>query len=280
MRELDLHQPDVAVADQARPVAAFAHDHPMHQRFRQIIGLGMGRDQRVVLRCARAPARFAETAMPRWRSSHAKKRGDFIKVALVSSEWRDCDFTPFVATPADVAKFRHSRAPFAAHSASRIYQELCPGVLRSAGNFRSRKRADADDDVRNPSPAEAASPMRGLLPLWVGAGVYAVFMLAGNRLLIDPDTMWQITDRPVDRRSSARCRRPTSIPSPCAASPGSRRSGWRRSPTRRPMRSPAGPGRWCWPRPHRRDLRAVRAISDAALEREHRRWCSSRRRWR
>jgi hypothetical protein len=35
--------------------------------------------------------------------------------------------------------------------------------------------------------------MRGLLPVWVGAGVYAVFILAGNHLLIDPDTMWQIT---------------------------------------------------------------------------------------
>jgi hypothetical protein len=35
--------------------------------------------------------------------------------------------------------------------------------------------------------------MRGLLPLWVGVGVYALFLLAGNRLLIDPDTMWQIT---------------------------------------------------------------------------------------
>jgi hypothetical protein len=42
-------------------------------------------------------------------------------------------------------------------------------------------------------PAEAAGPMRGLLPLWVGAGVYAVFVLAGNHLLIDPDSMWQIT---------------------------------------------------------------------------------------
>jgi hypothetical protein len=41
--------------------------------------------------------------------------------------------------------------------------------------------------------AEAASPMRGLLPLWVGVGVYALFLVAGNRLLIDPDTMWQIT---------------------------------------------------------------------------------------
>src|ERR1035437_2888802 len=40
---------------------------------------------------------------------------------------------------------------------------------------------------------EAASPMRGLLPLWVRVGVYLLFLLAGDRLLIDPDTMWQIT---------------------------------------------------------------------------------------
>jgi hypothetical protein len=40
---------------------------------------------------------------------------------------------------------------------------------------------------------DAASPMRGLLPLWVGISVYALFLLVGNRLLIDPDTMWQVT---------------------------------------------------------------------------------------
>src|SRR6202022_2809229 len=39
---------------------------------------------------------------------------------------------------------------------------------------------------------EAASPLRGLLPLWVGIATYALFLLAGNRLLIDPDTMGQI----------------------------------------------------------------------------------------
>jgi hypothetical protein len=39
----------------------------------------------------------------------------------------------------------------------------------------------------------AASPLRGLLPLWVGIAVYALFLSAGNHLLIDPDTMWQIT---------------------------------------------------------------------------------------
>ena len=40
---------------------------------------------------------------------------------------------------------------------------------------------------------EATQPLRGLLPLWVGVAIYALFLLAGNRLLIDPDTMWQIT---------------------------------------------------------------------------------------
>jgi hypothetical protein len=41
--------------------------------------------------------------------------------------------------------------------------------------------------------AEDVRSLRGLLPLWVGVAVYALFLLAGNRLLIDPDTMWQIT---------------------------------------------------------------------------------------
>jgi hypothetical protein len=41
--------------------------------------------------------------------------------------------------------------------------------------------------------AEDARPLRGLLPLWVGVGIYALFLVAGNHLLIDPDTMWQIT---------------------------------------------------------------------------------------
>ena len=40
---------------------------------------------------------------------------------------------------------------------------------------------------------EASHPLCGLLPLWVGIAIYALFLLAGNRLLIDPDTMWQIT---------------------------------------------------------------------------------------
>jgi hypothetical protein len=41
--------------------------------------------------------------------------------------------------------------------------------------------------------SEEASPLRGLTPLWVGVFIYALFLLAGNRLLIDPDTLWQVT---------------------------------------------------------------------------------------
>jgi hypothetical protein len=41
--------------------------------------------------------------------------------------------------------------------------------------------------------AEGTSPMRGLLPLWVGIGIYLLFLVAGDRLLNDPDTYWQIT---------------------------------------------------------------------------------------
>ena len=38
-----------------------------------------------------------------------------------------------------------------------------------------------------------APSLRGLLPIWVAVAIYALFVLAGNRLLIDPDTLWQIT---------------------------------------------------------------------------------------
>ena len=42
-------------------------------------------------------------------------------------------------------------------------------------------------------PLDRAAPWRGLLPLWIGIGVYTLLLLAGNRLLQDPDTMWQVT---------------------------------------------------------------------------------------
>jgi hypothetical protein len=42
-------------------------------------------------------------------------------------------------------------------------------------------------------PAETANPARGLmLPLWIGFGLYALFVLMGDQLLRDPDTYWQI----------------------------------------------------------------------------------------
>ena len=40
--------------------------------------------------------------------------------------------------------------------------------------------------------AERTSPMHGLLPLWVGVGIYALFVATGDHLLNDPDTYWQI----------------------------------------------------------------------------------------
>jgi hypothetical protein len=88
----------------------------------------------------------------------------------------------------DVAKTRLCRELLPV--TGRIYQELCLGVLRSPAKPEhpatpmTLSVADAAEDAR---------PMRGLLPLWVGAFIYALLVLAGNRLLSDPDTMWQVT---------------------------------------------------------------------------------------
>ncbi|WP_407176584.1 hypothetical protein [Bradyrhizobium sp. STM 3562] len=40
---------------------------------------------------------------------------------------------------------------------------------------------------------EGARGLRGPLPLWVLLFIYVLFLAAGNRLLIDPDTLWQVT---------------------------------------------------------------------------------------
>ncbi|MGA7806326.1 MAG: hypothetical protein WCB02_17130, partial [Bradyrhizobium sp.] len=40
---------------------------------------------------------------------------------------------------------------------------------------------------------EAIHPLRGMLPLLVGAFVYALLLAFGNQLLNDPDTLWQVT---------------------------------------------------------------------------------------
>jgi hypothetical protein len=89
-----------------------------------------------------------------------------------------------------VAKSRLSQA-FAAAISGWIYQELCLACFDPFSKIPRNPAAPMTLSIAN--TAEAASPSRGLLPLWVGSGVYALFLLAGNRLLIDPDTMWQIT---------------------------------------------------------------------------------------
>lgn len=46
------------------------------------------------------------------------------------------------------------------------------------------------------SVAHAAAPspsMRGLMPLWIGVGIYALIFVMGDQLLNDADTYWQIT---------------------------------------------------------------------------------------
>ncbi len=83
---------------------------------------------------------------------------------------------------------------------------LCQGFVPALGREFTKNYAPACFDRaeihQNPAApmtlsvthaTEEASPLRGLLPLWIGAGIYALFLLAGNRLLIDPDTLWQIT---------------------------------------------------------------------------------------
>jgi hypothetical protein len=89
----------------------------------------------------------------------------------------------------DVAKFRLSCA-FPASVAADL-----PRIMpwRASIGPENRKEPGAPMTMSVANVAEDASPMRGLLPLWVGGLIYALFLVAGNRLLIDPDTMWQIT---------------------------------------------------------------------------------------
>jgi hypothetical protein len=86
----------------------------------------------------------------------------------------------------------------------------------------------ADDAIR-------ARSTQGMLPPYVGLGVYALLLIAGNRLLADPDTYWQITIGQwiFDHRA---------VP---FSDRGFRPSGWRRFCTGRRMQSADGPGSWC-----------------------------------
>jgi hypothetical protein len=65
-------------------------------------------------------------------------------------------------------------------------------MVRSAREIRKSLR-ERLMSVTTVHTDQAAPSLRALLPVWVGAAVYALFVLAGNRLLIDPDTLWQIT---------------------------------------------------------------------------------------
>jgi hypothetical protein len=103
----------------------------------------------------------------------------------------------------DVAKNRLFRTlPLTAGgSFTKNYALACFDRRRSVAQIVNKPAAPMTLSVAHET--EAASPMRGLLPLWVGVGVYALFLLAGNRLLIDPDTLWQVTvgQRILDHRA-------------------------------------------------------------------------------
>jgi hypothetical protein len=58
---------------------------------------------------------------------------------------------------------------------------------------KSREDQAAPMTMSVAQPAEKARAMRGLLPLWVGIGIYTLFLLAGDQLLNDADTYWQTT---------------------------------------------------------------------------------------
>src|ERR1700754_3875276 len=88
--ELDLHQPDVAMADKVWPVAAFAHDHPMHQCLRQVVGLGVGRDQRVVLRIVRQRA-LRKRQCRNGDEPCEGNEGFHQRWPWWAREWRDCN---------------------------------------------------------------------------------------------------------------------------------------------------------------------------------------------
>jgi hypothetical protein len=91
----------------------------------------------------------------------------------------------------DMAKSRLSRA-FPPESAV----AGLPGIMPRRASIGAKFEGFPDPATMTLSAvhtAEDASPMRGLLPLWVGVFAYAALLLGGDRLLIDPDTQWQIT---------------------------------------------------------------------------------------
>src|ERR1700694_4545808 len=78
---------------------------------------------------------------------------------------------------------------------SRIQEPDLPRIMPWHGQIgpETHKNRAAPMTLSVAHATEEASPLRGLLPLWVGVFIYALCIVAGNRLLIDPDTMWQVT---------------------------------------------------------------------------------------
>jgi hypothetical protein len=72
-----------------------------------------------------------------------------------------------------------------------IYQELCPDVLRLGAKIAKNWHAAMTFTVAD--TASDTRLLRASLPLWVGVVTYAVLIVTGDRLLLDPDTQWQIT---------------------------------------------------------------------------------------
>jgi hypothetical protein len=94
--------------------------------------------------------------------------------------------TALFQSPDDVAEFRlyDGMLPHLPAGFTKNYALTCFDRPANLGFSMTMSVTHTAADVRS---------LRGLLPLWVGIGVYALFLVAGNRLLIDPDTMWQIT---------------------------------------------------------------------------------------
>jgi hypothetical protein len=80
---------------------------------------------------------------------------------------------------------------FAADIQRPIYQDL-PRIMSfdPAETARIERRAY---ELSVTHADQATHRLRELLPLWVGIGLYALFLVVGSRLLLDPDTMWQVT---------------------------------------------------------------------------------------
>src|SRR4051794_15089309 len=110
--------------------------------------------------------------------SPASRRAGWLRTGIVATIGQGCGQIP--------AFRRGVSAPF-----EPVYQELCPAMLGSAAKRHDHRPPALSMSVTH--AAESTAAARAPLALWVGAAVYAVFVLAGNHLLIDPDTMWQIT---------------------------------------------------------------------------------------